>query len=388
MSRLLSRVSGAAVAVTAGLAVLSAVPAAQAATTLPGDLLAVGASSASDAWAVGDNCAPGTCTTLALHWNGSAWSKVATPSPGTDGSLDAVTVVSAIDAWAVGNYCTTSACSRADTLILHWNGTAWSKVSSPSPSSVNNALSGVVGVSSTDAWAVGYELKGTAGPDETMILHWNGTAWSRVTTPDPSAAGGNFLNAVTATSGSSAFAAGSYYNPANVLDSLILRWNGTSWTKVKTPNPGTTTNQFSGVSASSASDAWAIGQAQTAASGNLLARWNGTSWSKVSAPGGSTGPGFTAVSADSATDAWLIGQFCPSNCGNPGSPVDTATAHWTGAKWSIVSSPSPSPTGRNLLAGVSAVSPGDAWAVGGYPDSSNVQTTLILHWNGTSWSQS
>ena len=372
----------------AGLPVLTAASAAQALTTVPGDLAGVSAASSSDAWAVGESCPVSTCSTLAMHWNGSAWSKVATPSPGFSPSLDAVADVSATDAWAVGSYCPTSACAVTDTLILHWNGTAWSKVSSPSPSTVVNYLFGVAAVSSTDAWAVGYELNGTTGPDETMILHWNGTAWSRVKTPDPSVAGGNFLNGVTATSPTSAFAVGSYDTPANSTDSLILRWNGTAWSKVKSPDPSATFNQLGGVSATSASSAWTVGQAQTPTYSTLLARWNGTAWSKATAPKGTTSPTFTAVAADSATDAWLIGQYCVTSCSNPGSPIDTATAHWTGTAWSIVASPSPSATGRNLLSSVSAVSPSNAWAVGGYPNGSNVQTTLILHWNGKSWKQS
>ena len=36
---------------------------------------------------------------------------------------------------------------------------------------------------------------------------------------------------------------------------------------------------------------------------------------------------------------------------------------------------------------VSSPSPSSAWAVGSYPNSSFVQTTLILHWNGTKWSR-
>jgi hypothetical protein len=53
----------------------------------------------------------------------------------------------------------------------------------------------------------------------------------------------------------------------------------------------------------------------------------------------------------------------------------------------LVSSPSPSSTGRNLLFAVTATTPSSAWAVGSYPNSSFVQTTLILHWNGTKWSR-
>jgi len=65
--------------------------------------------------------------TLILHWNGNAWSQVASPKvlAGTAGQLSAITVVSATDAWAVG--VTGSVGSGKDhTLLLHWNGKAWS----------------------------------------------------------------------------------------------------------------------------------------------------------------------------------------------------------------------------------------------------------------------
>src|SRR5438445_422536 len=51
--------------------------------------------------------------------------------------------------------------------ILHWDGTAWSSVSSGTTSDVF----AVWGSASTDVWTVGYG--GT-------ILHWDGTAWSSV----------------------------------------------------------------------------------------------------------------------------------------------------------------------------------------------------------------
>jgi len=44
------------------------------------------------------------------------------------GGLDAVAATSATDAWAVGNY---SSASASGTLILHWDGTAWTQVPSP-----------------------------------------------------------------------------------------------------------------------------------------------------------------------------------------------------------------------------------------------------------------
>ena len=354
----------------------------QAVTAIPGELGAVSASSATNTWAVGDDCTA-TCTTLTLHWNGTAWSKVASPNAGSGAnSLSGVYTVSATNAWAVGDYCTTSACPAEDTLILHWNGTAWSKVASLNPSSVVNVLTGVSGTSGTDIWAAGYVL-GPSGSDNTLILHWNGTAWSKVASPNPSKTGADLLNAVSAVSSASAWAVGSYDATATAGDNLAVQWNGTAWSKARTPNPSPTFNSLTGVSTTSASDAWAVGIAETTASGTvLILHWNGAAWSKVKSPN-PAGASLTAVSADSGTDAWAVGDYCVSSCGGPGAVLDTMTLHWNGTSWSKIKSPSPSSTGRNLLFGVSATSATSAWAVGANPNG----TTLILHWNGTSWSQ-
>jgi hypothetical protein len=51
---------------------------------------------------------------------------------GRSGNLYGVSADSATDAWAVGDYGNPT--TRAgETLVLHWNGTSWSKVASPNP---------------------------------------------------------------------------------------------------------------------------------------------------------------------------------------------------------------------------------------------------------------
>jgi hypothetical protein len=90
-------------------------------TSLPGGLLGVSALSASSAWAVGTT---GTGP-LILRWNGTAWTRVAAPSPGHLGRLTAVSAVSASDAWAVGSYETTGGGNK--TLVLRWNGSTWTR---------------------------------------------------------------------------------------------------------------------------------------------------------------------------------------------------------------------------------------------------------------------
>ena len=68
---------------------------------------------------------------------------------------------------------------------MHYNGTGWFTSATPGPGTRNNTASAVDGVSGTDAWAVGYTLDRPYGNRirDSLILHWNGTAWSQVPSP-------------------------------------------------------------------------------------------------------------------------------------------------------------------------------------------------------------
>ena len=97
------------------------------------------------------------------------------------------------------------------TLIVHWNGTAWQVVPSPNPGGLSreNWLNGAAAVSAHDIWAVGSYDNGTT--DRTLIEHWNGTVWKVV--PSPNLGGPsneNILAGVVATSASNAWAVGKY----------------------------------------------------------------------------------------------------------------------------------------------------------------------------------
>ena len=103
------------------------------------------ANSPSDVWAVGDSGVvdvPGSHT-LIEHFNGTAWSIVPSPSPGTNATLTGVTTSNASNnVWAVGYY-TPAGSSVAQTLTLNWNGNAWSTVASPNGSTGSSVLSSV-----------------------------------------------------------------------------------------------------------------------------------------------------------------------------------------------------------------------------------------------------
>jgi hypothetical protein len=204
-----------------------------------GVLQGVSADSATDAWAVGYyyNPTTGAIQTLALRWTGTTWSKVASPNPGGTtsssdfSSLSDVSANSATDAWAVGDY-TNPTTGAGETLVLHWNGTNWSKVASPDPggttsSSDFNFLAGVSANSATNAWALGYYTNPTTGATETLALHWNGTTWSKVASLSNAV-----LNGVSADSATDAWAVGYYYNATTgAQETLALHWNGTSWSR-------------------------------------------------------------------------------------------------------------------------------------------------------------
>jgi hypothetical protein len=360
------------------------------------ELRAVSAVSASDAWAVGDytDDSTGATVTLILHWGGTSWSQVPSPSPSSaENHLYGVSAVSATDAWAVGSYIDDTT-AHSDTLILHWDGTSWSELASPNPSSYNFLLS-VSANSQTDAWAVGHHEGSTdrfGCRCRTLILHWDGKTWSKLSSPSPNPAG-NFLLGVSADSITDAWAVG--YDHISQGDTLTLHWDGTSWSKVRSPNPGSDRNLLFGVSGSRPHNVWAVGGfLPLGAPGNktLILHWDGRRWSKIESPNPSRIDNFlNGVTAYSATHAWAVGDYRKDTT----HVYRTLVLHWTGSGWSRVRSPSPSSVKLatnagygNILYGVSADSVTDAWAVGHYLDNSSGATeTLILHWDGTSWSQ-
>ena len=122
---------------------------------------------------------------LAEHWNGTAWSNVAVPVPAGAGqaSFSGVDDLSASSAWTVGSW-EEPGSTMQQTLIQHWNGTAWSIVPSPNPggttSGSNDELSAIAGTGPDDLWAAGsFDIGGEF--NAVLLEHWNGTAWTQLT---------------------------------------------------------------------------------------------------------------------------------------------------------------------------------------------------------------
>jgi hypothetical protein len=365
----------------------------RASTAAEGDnLLGVSAVSATDAWAVGYKCSNAECeipdltyTTLIEHWTGRKWSTVASTNPFPSDQLTAVSAVSATDAWAVGNATPGETATSAQMLIEHWNGRKWSTTPAPDVSTDTYVLRGVSAISATDAWAVGtWDAHGVNA--RALILHWNGKKWSKVASPNPVGRG---FEGVSAASAADAWAVGQYTNAGGQVATLTEHWNGRKWSKVASPGPSPGEgNGLSGVSTLTPTEAWAVGSSGTLEGWRtMVLRWNGKAWKPVASPDpGSSFNILDGVSAVSASDAWAVGNYSS----NKGNTQITLILRWNGKAWTRVPSPSPNPnsSGINNLAGVSAVSPGHAFAAGSSNDAfTGVNLALIVGWNGKRWAR-
>jgi hypothetical protein len=311
------------------------------------------------------------------------WSVVPSPSPGPSvNNLYSVSAAAANDVWAVGDADTPGGGGGFNTLIEHWNGSQWSVVSSPdAPGSYASILYSVSATSSTDAWAAGYyTLPG--GGAYTLIEHWDGSQWSVIPSPNPGS-DINYLYGISVASRTDVWAVGYYTSPSGDGYTLIEYWNGSQWSVISSPNPSQSSNILYGVSATSSSNAWVTGYYSPSDGGTytLIEHWNGSQWNLISSPS----PGLNVnylygISAVSSVHVWAAGDYFSSSQ----SHTHTLIEQWNGLRWRKVNSPSPGGF-ANLLYASSALSATDAWVVGEYLTRSQTEYTLTEHWNGSSW---
>jgi hypothetical protein len=195
------------------------------------------------------------------------------------------------------------------------------------------------------------------------------------------------LAAVTATSASNVWAVGRA-DGANLID----HWNGSTWSSVALP-PGPcdvfeSDCQLTGVSASSASNIIAVGHATLNDNGagwlaaSLAYRYDGTSWRPLALPSDVPFWSIGKVEAFSPTDAWTIGAD-----GSTGSAV---TYHFDGTSFTRVANPMVAPAATPVLSvnAIAGTSGHDIW-VGGQDQTSgyrHVQRhSLLMHYDGAAW---
>jgi hypothetical protein len=336
-----------------------------------GELNGVAAASKNSAWAVGYAGKSSAPRILMLHWTGRAWSRVTSPSVLTaSGELSAVKAVTAKNAWAVG-LTGKPYSGKNHSLLLQWNGSKWSEVTSPAPVTGGNLAA--IAATTKSGWAVGYVNTNPDAPlccaGTPLVFRFNGSKWSRLSTK---LGKGAYLNGVAITSANRAWATG---GPLAMITGDLGKWNGSAWSWAPNPVPGNY-RPLNGIAAGPGGTAFAVGTDNDFPLGPAIsARWNGKAWRQVtvSAPNSS---GLNAVAFAPGGTAWAVGVV-PS-----GSRSRTLVMRWNGSAWIRLSSPG---TSEDLY-GLSFSASKYGWAVGSTISTSGSTRTVILHWNGTAWS--
>jgi hypothetical protein len=221
-------------------------------------ITSISASSATNAWAVGQMFQPGSSKQVALHWNGKTWAAVAMPEDAT-----AVATSGPLNAWAIGD---------DGTSLLHWNGKAWSEAAFTPLDVVVNAIATT---SPHLAYAVGGRLSPTGSP-LTVIRRFDGKTWS--TAPLGTGARGADLLSVSI-HGTSAWAVGAHTTANSSLVPVIVHTTGGTWRSQRPAGGNLSDYTLNAVSVASANRAYAVGNVDTdTANLTFFDAFTGHSW--------------------------------------------------------------------------------------------------------------
>jgi hypothetical protein len=322
----------------------------------------------SDAWAVGFAAGAGTSPLQALieRWDGTRWAPVPAPArpSGTDSRLHGIVAVSASDVWAVGSQTTHT---RTHSLIEHWNGSAWSVVASPRGEPAGAELLAVTSAGTGGLWAVGDVNIG--GSFTQLVEHWDGVRWKTVAGAPVGPTGHDFLSAVAAAGPADVWAVGRLGRHSVPV---IEHWDGTRWKQVPQPVSGYDSS-LSGVAVVGTSDVWAVGSQNLTQT--VTEHWDGLAWQLVPSPspaGGNTQNGLQGIAVLARGDVWAVGATLSG-----GAQRTTLTEHWDGRSWTLVPSPNPGSRQDALTAFAGTAADQPLWAVG-YQDHGSGEQALIL----------
>ena len=305
------------------------------------------------------------------------------PSQG-DG-MDGIWCASASACTAVG---TDGGEGKVQAQIRTWNGDEWQASSLPSPpsESTGTMLNDLTCVSSSSCVAVGSYLD-KAKVEKTFAMSWNGSSWSNATTPNPSGATLSRLLDISCTSSSSCSAVGTYADGGGMKRTLVLSWNGSSWSLVSSPQPKGAVNgaELEGIDCISTSWCRAVGSYVDSAGVTMtgILGWNGSSWSAITSPNPGGAKSTELNDLDCTTSSWCraVGSYVDST-----GTAKTALLGWNGTSWSVIESPNAGGSLTNVLNSVSCMSSTACIAVG----SSELGTRdrpFAIAWNGYTWEQ-
>lgn len=261
----------------------------------------------------------------------------------------------------------------------------WTQQTAPAPREPDPTFSSVSCTAPSACVAVGNGLDLQSGGTGAQADSWDGTAWTALRVPRP---GSTSLSGVSCPAAGTCLAVGGITVGTSWLP-VAESWNGSAWVVHRTPKPrGSTDAQLSSVSCASAIRCLAVGTSfQDNHYATFADTWNGTQWASTSAPSIPAG----------ATEEELGSVSCSSRvaCTATGSTYSSAgyaplAERWDGTSWTIQPTPVPAGSPNSSFDSVSCSTASQCMAVGFYDTGHSRGAgyffeTLAESWNGTSW---
>jgi alpha-tubulin suppressor-like RCC1 family protein len=310
----------------------------------------------------------------------SIWQYTSTPDPGapappalSDTLFKGVSAATPTDAWAVGS---SFVALRNHPIAAFWNGATWAAATLPA--TPGGALAAVVDLAPGNAWAVG-----SNGSGHSLVEHWNGQTWAVVPSPNPFT-GPHTTDELEAVTGTTAGGIWTFGQEGNSSGSglYFAHYVDGKWKVIAGP-AGLV---FTGATAISPDDIWAVGEIDLGV--GFSEHWNGHTWTGALTPGLGTDQNvqndLTGITATPAGGVWASGyEYAITKDGSEFTPY---VLHNTGTGWTLTTVPSPALGEEGSeLTGISAITPGNVWAVGQSLTLDGSTLALTEHYNGHTW---
>lgn len=178
-------------------------------------------------------------------WDNGTWS---VPGTGQGKGVTAIGAAASNQVWAGGTG-----------FIRHFTGSKWTEKKLGSAVSIEKIQVN----HDNDIWAVGHRDLGPGGGFEVRqrpyAMHWNGASWTVTSVPGYPADGGDGdlekLNGVAFAGTGDVYASGYSSNRDEDSEPILVHWNGTTWSKVNTALDG---GGIYGLAPAQAGGLWAL----------------------------------------------------------------------------------------------------------------------------------
>jgi hypothetical protein len=212
---------------------------------------------------------PGWAAGAATSWHVESVPSATTNTPFA--SLQGVSCPAGNFCMAVGYHVGTDGLTRG--LIERWDGAKWTILHPPTPGTKTNTFDGVSCVSAAACEVIGRSDKFASG---FFSERWDGTRWHVTSMP-----GGRSIDAFSCAAVKVCMAIGQI-SINGKLQAAFWRWNGTAWSRATSP-PLRNTN-LQAISCPTTQSCFAVGSSsspgsQVGATQPRIEHWDGTSWS-------------------------------------------------------------------------------------------------------------